>query len=31
MRTAEINRKTGETDITVKIDLDGNGKAGGSG
>ena len=27
MRTAEINRKTGETDITVKIDLDGNGKA----
>lgn len=27
MRTAEITRKTGETDITVKIDLDGNGKA----
>lgn len=27
MRTAEINRKTGETDITVKINLDGTGKA----
>lgn len=27
MRKAEISRKTGETDITVKIDLDGSGKA----
>lgn len=27
MRTAEIKRKTGETDITVKLNLDGNGKA----
>ena len=26
MRTAEINRKTGETDIAVAIDLDGTGK-----
>lgn len=26
-RTAEIHRKTGETDIYVKIDLDGSGKA----
>lgn len=27
MRKAEISRKTGETDVTVKIDLDGSGKA----
>ena len=27
MRTAEISRKTGETDILVKLDLDGSGKA----
>ncbi len=27
MRKAEITRKTGETEITVSIDLDGNGKA----
>ncbi|MBR1863466.1 MAG: imidazoleglycerol-phosphate dehydratase HisB [Ruminococcus sp.] len=26
MRTAEINRKTKETDISVKLDLDGSGK-----
>ncbi len=26
-RTAEITRKTGETDITVKLNLDGSGKA----
>lgn len=26
MRTAEINRKTGETEISVKLDLDGSGK-----
>ncbi len=27
MRTTEISRKTGETDILVKLDLDGSGKA----
>lgn len=27
MRTSEINRKTGETDISLKIDLDGKGKS----
>lgn len=27
MRTAEINRKTAETDISVKLNLDGSGKA----
>ena len=27
MRTAEIKRKTAETDITLKLNLDGNGKA----
>lgn len=27
MRTAEIKRKTGETDISVKLNLDGTGKA----
>ena len=27
MRTAELNRKTNETDITLKINLDGSGKA----
>ena len=27
MRSATINRKTAETDITLKLNLDGNGKA----
>ena len=27
MRSAEVNRKTKETDISIKLDLDGNGKA----
>ena len=27
MRTSEITRKTKETDITVKLNLDGSGKA----
>ncbi|MDO4870031.1 MAG: imidazoleglycerol-phosphate dehydratase HisB [Bacillota bacterium] len=27
MRTAEINRKTGETDIALRLDLDGSGKS----
>ena len=27
MRTAELNRKTTETDIAVRLDLDGNGNS----
>ena len=27
MRTAEINRKTAETDILLKLDLDGRGQS----
>jgi len=27
MRTAELCRKTAETDITLKLDLDGTGKS----